>query len=91
MPLAALTGGFVWQRRQVHLQRNAAAIRSSRAGKAARKAMQQARQAAPAPDKGAAVHGILADYLTAKLHRPVAGLTHPGSAPRWPTRAWRRH
>ena len=31
MPLAALTGTFAWQRRQVHLVQNAAAIRSSRA------------------------------------------------------------
>ena len=75
MPLAALTGGFVWQRSQIHQQRNAAVIRSSRAGKAARKALAQARKESKVADKMAQVQTLLIDYLSAKLHQPIAGLT----------------
>jgi hypothetical protein len=75
MPLAALTGGFVWQRSQAHQQRNAAAMRSSRAGKTARKALAQARQDSDVVAKMAQVQNLFNDYLTDKLHQPVAGLT----------------
>jgi hypothetical protein len=80
MPLAALTGGFVWQRRQVHQQHHAAAIRSSRAGKAARKALAQARKTTDPVAQMAQVQTLLLDYLAAKLHQPVAGLTRPALA-----------
>ena len=80
MPLAALTGSFGWQRRQLHLQANAAAIHSSKAGKQARKAIQRSRALADPAAKGATIQTILLDYLAAKLHRPVAGLTHPAVA-----------
>ncbi len=75
MPLAALTGGFVWQRRQVHQQRHAVAIRSSRAGKAARKALAQARKTTDPAAQMTQVQTLFIDYLSAKLHQPVAGLT----------------
>ncbi len=37
LPLAALAGGFVWQRRHDHLEQNADSVRSSRARKQAPK------------------------------------------------------
>ena len=75
MPLAALTGGFVWQRSQVHQQRNVAAIRSSRAGKSARKALAQARKEADTVVQMTQVQTLLLDYLSAKLHQPISGVT----------------
>ncbi len=75
MPLAALSGGFVWQRRQAYHLHNAATIRSSRAGRSARKALARAHKLGDATAKLDAVQLILVEYLTAKLRQPVAGLT----------------
>lgn len=75
MPLAALTGGFVWQRRQAYRHHNASAIRSSRAGKTARKALDQARKETDIVALMTQVQTLLVDYLSAKLQQPVAGLT----------------
>ena len=80
MPLAALTGGFVWQRRTLHLQNNAANIRSSRAGKAARKALSRARKEADTVAKMTQVQTLFIDYLSAKLHQPIAGVTRTALA-----------
>lgn len=76
MPLAILSGGFVWQKRQAHLDRNAGAIRSSRAGKQARKALDKARKLTDGPAKALAAQATLLDYLSSKLHRSIAGLPH---------------
>ena len=81
VPLAALAGGFVWQRRQTHLEQNAGAVRSSRARKQARKAIAQARKELAKgqgsnADQFAAAGNILTEYLSAKLHEPVAGMTN---------------
>jgi hypothetical protein len=74
LPLAILSGGFVWQKRQAHLNRNASAIRSSRAGKHARKALDRARKLTDGAAKALAVQATLLDYLSSKLHRSIAGL-----------------
>jgi hypothetical protein len=73
LPVALVAGQFVWQRRQRHGQVNAAALRSQ---KAARQASHALRAAAKEPQTApeAAVR-ILGTYLSAKLGRPVAGLT----------------
>ena len=75
MPLAALSGGFVWQRRQAYRLHNAATIRSTRAGRTARKALARARKLGDAAAKSDAAQLILVGYLSAKLQQPVAGLT----------------
>ena len=85
VPLAALAGGFVWQRRQTHLEQNAGAVRSSRARKQALKAIAQARKEQAKgqggnPDQFVAAGNILTEYLSAKLHMPVAGKTNQAIA-----------
>ena len=81
VPLAALAGGFVWQRRQAHLEQNADAVRSSRARKQAHKAIaqvrkEQAKGQSSSPDQFVAAGKILTEYLSAKLQKPVGGMTN---------------
>ena len=77
VPLAALAGGYVWQRRQTHLEQNAAAVRSSRALKAARKSIAKARkQGGSESDRFVTANAIMTGYLSAKLDQPVAGMTN---------------
>ena len=78
LPVALVAGQFVWQRRQRHEQMNAAALRSQRA---ARQASQALRAAAQEPQTAQEAAGrILAEYLSAKLQRPVIGLTQSALA-----------
>jgi len=81
VPLAALAGGFVWQRRQSHLERNAAAVRSSRARKKAHKAIAKGRKRRAqgqglGPDEFVAAGNILTEYLSDKVQKPIAGMTN---------------
>lgn len=73
-PLLGAAGYFAWQRRQRYWQENLSLARSSRARKKARRALAQARR--QKGDAYGAAGQILTDYLTDKLNRPVAGLTH---------------
>jgi len=78
LPVALVAGQFVWQRRQRHVQVNAAALRSQ---KAARQAGEALRAAAREPQTAQEAAGrILAEYLSAKLQHPVAGLTQSALA-----------
>jgi hypothetical protein len=78
LPVALVAGQFVWQRRQRHGQANAAALRSQ---KAAGKAGQALRAAAKEPQTAQEAAGrILAEYLSARLKRPVSGLTQSALA-----------
>jgi hypothetical protein len=77
MPLASLAGNFVWQRRQQYWQNNTGLARSSKAGKKAKKALAEARQA---KDPYNAAGLVLTGYLADKLNQPVAGLTHQALA-----------
>jgi hypothetical protein len=78
LPVALVAGQFVWQRRQRYGDVNAAALRSQRA---ARQAVQALRAAAKEPWTTQEVAGrILAQYLSAKLRHPVAGLTQSALA-----------
>jgi hypothetical protein len=73
LPVALVAGQFVWQRRERNERVNAAALRSRRAARQARQAL---RSAAQEPQTVPEVAGrILAEYLGAKLGRPVTGLT----------------
>jgi len=81
LPLAALAGGFVWQRRQRYLVENAATIRSSRAYKEARRALDKVRKRnAPTADQFAAAERVFSDYLSAKLGRSVIGMSRDALA-----------
>lgn len=77
VPLAALVGDVVWQRREQYRQRNGAVVRSSQARKKAKKAMAQARKQ---DDLYAAAYQILSAYLSDKLNQPVVGLTRQALA-----------
>jgi hypothetical protein len=78
LPVGLVAGQFVWQRRQRHERANAATLRSQ---KAARQASQALRAAAKEPHTAQEATGrILADYLSARLQRPVAGLTQSALA-----------
>ena len=77
VPALALAGGLVLQQRRTYLHSNAAAVRSSQARKAAQKELKQARALNDSPEQLAAAYRILTGYLTAKLDRPVVGLTAP--------------
>jgi hypothetical protein len=73
LPAALVAGQLVWQRQQRHGQVNAAALRSRRAAKQASHALRAAaKQPQTVPE---AAGRILAEYLSAKLQRPVTGLT----------------
>jgi hypothetical protein len=73
IPLAALAGNFVWQRRSTYWQNNAGLARSSKARKKARQALIQARK--QKQDAYSAAGQILTTYLADKLNQPVVGLT----------------
>ena len=77
IPLAALVGNGVWQRREQYWQRNGAVIRSSQARNKAKKTLAQAQKQ---PDLYAAAHQVLSVYLSDKLNQPVVGLTRQALA-----------
>jgi hypothetical protein len=78
LPVALVAGQFVGQRRQRHERENAAALRSR---KAAGKAGQALHAVAQEPQTAQEAAGrILAEYLSAKLQSPVAGLTQSALA-----------
>lgn len=78
LPVALVAGQVAWQRRQRSQQVNAAALRSQRAARQANQALAAARKTpSTAPE---AAGRILADYLGAKLQRPVTGLTQAALA-----------
>jgi hypothetical protein len=78
LPVALVAGQFVWQRRQRHGQVNAVALRSQRA---AWQASQALREAEKKPQMAQEAAGrILAEYLSARLQRPVTGLTQSAPA-----------
>jgi hypothetical protein len=74
LPALGAVGYLAWQRRQRYWEKNAGLVRSSRARKKARQALARARKR----EDGAytAAGQILTTYLSDKLDRPVAGLTH---------------
>ena len=78
LPVVGALGYFTWQRRQRHWENNANLARSSQARKKAKKALAQARK------QGGDAFGpggqILITYLSDKLDRPLAGLTHQALA-----------
>jgi hypothetical protein len=76
LPVALLAGQFVMQRRRQYLAGNAAQLRSRRAAREARAALDMARQSPTEAD--AAAGRILNDYLGAKLARSVTGMTRHG-------------
>jgi BatD DUF11 like domain len=78
LPVALVAGQFVWQRRQRHVQGNAAELRSQRAARQASQALHAAAKQPPTAQEAAG--RILAEYLSAKLQRPVAGLTQSSLA-----------
>lgn len=78
LPVALVAGQVAWQRRQRREQVNAAALRSQRAARQASQALAAAKkQPQTAPE---AAGRILVDYLSAKLQRPVTGLTQAALA-----------
>ena len=78
VPVVGALGYFAWQRRQRHWENNTSLARSSQARKKAKKARDQARkQGGNAYD---AAGQILTTYLSDKLDRPLAGLTHQALA-----------
>jgi hypothetical protein len=77
-PIVGALGYFVWQRRQRYWENNLNLARSSQARKKARKALAQARKRAEDAYNTAGL--ILTNYLSDKLDRPVAGLTHQALA-----------
>jgi hypothetical protein len=78
VPALGALGYFTWQRRQRHWENNANLARSSQARKKAKAALARARR------QGANAYGaagqILITYLSDKLDRPLAGLTHQALA-----------
>jgi hypothetical protein len=78
IPVVGAMGYFTWQRRQRHWEINASLARSSQARKKAKDALARARK------QGTSAYGaagqILTTYLSEKLERPVAGLTHQALA-----------
>ena len=73
-PLVGAVGYFVWQRRQRYWENNLGLVRSSQARRKAKKALSHARK--QEQDSYSAAGQILITYLSDKLDRPVAGLTH---------------
>jgi len=77
-PIFGAAGYFVWQRRQRFWENNLGLARSSQARKKAKKALASARRQKTAAYEIAGQ--ILMTYLSDKLDRPVAGLTHESLA-----------
>lgn len=75
LPIALLAGQSLLQRRRRYLVGNAAQLRSRRAAREARTALEAARHS---PEADAAAGRILNDYLGAKLGRSVTGMTRQG-------------
>lgn len=73
LPVALVAGQYTWQRRQRLNRANAAALRSQRAAKQASQALRDAQQRPEVA--GEAASSILSDYISARLQRPVNGLT----------------
>jgi hypothetical protein len=74
VPLVGAAGYLVWQRRQRYLEDNQGVARSSQARKRAKKALAHARR--NDEDTTGKAGQILTAYLSDRLNRPVAGLTH---------------
>jgi len=74
LPVAALAAGVAWQWRVRRRQQDPAWVRSSQAAARARRSVQQAQQAGD--DAYVAAARILDSYLSDKLGKPAAGLTH---------------
>lgn len=72
-PLLVLAGHFGWQRVRASRRENADVRRSQRAADVAQRALKQAERQ---PESATAAGDILVDYLSARLGRPVAGLSH---------------
>lgn len=77
-PVLGAAGYFAWQRRQRYWQNNLSLVRSSQARKKAKRALARARK--QDQDAYGAAGQVLTSYLTDKLDRPVAGLTHQALA-----------
>ncbi len=75
LPLLALAGSTIWQRRQAHLQNNIGLARSLRAGKKAKRALAQARKYGNDPYSTAGQ--VLTTYLSDKFNQPIGGMTRP--------------
>jgi MYXO-CTERM domain-containing protein len=78
LPVLGAAGLWGWQRRQRHWEKNAGLARSSQARKKAKKALAGAHKHGRDPFDAA--RQILTGYLSDKLGRPVAGLTHQALA-----------
>jgi hypothetical protein len=78
VPVVGALGYFGWQRRVRHWENNAGLARSSQARKKARRALARARR--QGGNDYDAVRQILTTYLSDKLDRPLAGLTHQALA-----------
>jgi hypothetical protein len=78
LPLVGAIGYFTWQRRQRHWENNGHLVRSAEARKRAKTALARARK--QGGNAYAAVGQILTTYLSDKLDRPLAGLTHQALA-----------
>jgi len=78
VPVAGALGYFAWQRRQRHWENNASLARSSQARKKAKKALARVRK--EGGDAYDDAGQILTTYLSDKLDRPLAGLTHQALA-----------
>jgi hypothetical protein len=83
LPVVGALGYFTWQRRQRHWENNANLARSSQARRKAQKALARARKQSGDNAGGNAYDAggqILTTYLSDKLDRPLAGLTHQALA-----------
>jgi hypothetical protein len=78
LPLLAVAGVWIWERRQRRLSSDVAYARAQRARRRAQKRLDRARQAVGTdPDAVyAAVARALTDYIGDKFNLPAAGLTH---------------
>ncbi len=78
LPLLAVAGVWIWERRQRRLSSDVAYARAQRARRLAHKRLAQARQdVGTDPDAAyAAVARALTDYVGDKFNLPAAGLTH---------------
>jgi hypothetical protein len=79
LPVVGALGYFTWQGRQRHWENNANLARSSQARKKAKKALARAQKQSGENTRGNAYdtgRQILTTYLSDKLDRLLAGLTH---------------
>jgi hypothetical protein len=73
LPIALVLGQTVWQRRRRYRSLNAATLHSQKAAKQAYRALSAAQRSAG--DAYATAGRVLVEFIGARLHRPVAGLT----------------